>query len=263
MATVKDKKPLVLITNDDGIKAGGLRALVEMAQKYADVVVVAPNQSYSGMSHSITIKIPLYAKKIREKEGFKLYKVNGTPVDCIKLSVNTLLDRRPDFVLSGINHGSNSSASVHYSGTMGAAREAALLGIPAIGFSLLDHSYEADFTTAVKYSEEIFKHVIKNGMPAGSYWNVNIPVGKDVKGIKVCRQANGKWVERFIEREDPRNRKYYWLTGYYKNLEPDSKDTDEYWLSQNYASVVPCSLDSTDHNMLKKMDENMFNTTSK
>ncbi len=259
MAAGQGNRPLVLITNDDGIKAGGLRALVEMAERYADVVVVAPNQSYSGMSHSITIKIPLYAKLIREKEGFKLFKVNGTPVDCIKLSVNTLLDRRPDFVLSGINHGSNSSASVHYSGTMGAAREAALLGIPAIGFSLLDHSYEADFSTAVKFAEDIFRYAITHGMPTGSYWNVNIPVGTDIKGIKTCRQANGKWVERFIEREDPRKRKYYWLTGYYENLEPQATDTDEYWLANNYVSVVPCSLDSTDHQMLRKMDVDLFN----
>jgi 5'-nucleotidase len=259
MAANHDERPLVLITNDDGIKAGGLRALVEMAERYADVVVVAPNQSYSGMSHSITIKIPLYAKLIREREGFKLFKVNGTPVDCIKLSVNNLLGRKPDFVLSGINHGSNSSASIHYSGTMGAAREAALLGIPAIGFSLLDHSYEADFTTAARYCEEIFKYAVKHGMPSGSYWNVNIPVGNHLNGIKVCRQANGKWVERFIEREDPRNRKYFWLTGYYENLEPQATDTDEYWLGQDYVTVVPCSLDATDHKLLETMDENMFN----
>lgn len=258
MVAENNRRPLVLITNDDGIKAGGLRALVEMAEKYADVVVVAPNQSYSGMSHSITIKIPLYAKLIREKEGFKLFKINGTPVDCIKLGVNTLLDRRPDFVLSGINHGSNASVSIHYSGTMGAAREAALLGIPAIGFSLLNHSYEADFSTAVGYAETIFKHAIKNGMPKGSYWNVNIPTGPDLKGIKLCRQTNGRWIEEFIEREDPRHRKYYWLTGYYENLEPKATDTDEYWLSQNYVAVVPCTLDASDHAFLRQSDGDMF-----
>lgn len=251
-------RPLVLITNDDGIKAGGLKALVEMAMKYADVVVVAPNQSYSGMSHSITIKIPLYAKMIREKEGFKLYKINGTPVDCIKLSVNTLLSRRPDFVLSGINHGSNASASIHYSGTMGAAREAALLGIPAIGFSLLDHSYEADFTAAAYFAEQIFLKALRMGMEPGSYWNVNIPTGNKLNGIKVCRQANGRWMEQFIEREDPRRRKYYWLTGYYQNLEPEATDTDEYWLANDYVAVVPCTLDATNHGELKSMDENMF-----
>lgn len=241
---------MVLITNDDGIKAGGLKALVEMAEKYADVVVVAPNQSYSGMSHSITIKIPLYVKLIREREGFKLFKINGTPVDCIKLGVNTLLDRRPDFVLSGINHGSNASVSIHYSGTMGAAREAALLGIPAIGFSLLDHRYEADFSAGVKYAEQIFLFALKHGMPPGSYWNVNIPASGELTGIEFCRQSNGRWVEQFIEREDPRGRKYYWLTGYFENLEPEAKDTDEYWLAQQKVAVVPCTLDATDGELL-------------
>ncbi len=253
-------RPLVLITNDDGIKAGGLRALVEMAEKYADVVVVAPNQSYSGMSHSITIKVPLYTKLIREKPGFKLFKINGTPVDCIKLGINNLLDRRPDFVLSGINHGSNSSVNIHYSGTMGAAREAALLGIPAIGFSLLDHSYEADFSSAASYCEAIFKYAIQHGIPSGSYWNVNFPTGAALNGIKLCRQSNGRWIEEFIEREDPRHRKYYWLTGHYENMEPEATDTDEYWLSKNFAAVVPCTLDASDHAYLRQHGESLFSS---
>ncbi len=245
---MKDKKrPLILITNDDGIKAGGLVALVEVAKNIGDVVVVVPNESYSAMSHAITVKHPLYVKQIKHKKGVTLYKVSGTPVDCIKLAINNLLDHTPDVVISGINHGSNSSVSIHYSGTMGAAREGAINGIPSVGFSLLSHSYDADFSYAKPYVKKILKHVLRNGLPQGTFLNVNIPDSPDLRGVLVCRQAKGKWVEELIEREDPRNRKYYWLTGYFKNFEPDAEDTDEYALVHNYVSVVPCSIDTTDY----------------
>ncbi|NPA37054.1 MAG: 5'/3'-nucleotidase SurE [Chlorobi bacterium] len=245
---MKDKKkPLILITNDDGIKAGGLVALVEIAKKIGEVVVVVPNESYSAMSHAITVKHPLYVKEIKHKKSVTLYKVTGTPVDCIKLAINKLLDRKPDVVVSGINHGSNSSVSIHYSGTMGAAREGAINGIPAIGFSLLSHSYDADFSHTKPYVKKILKYVLANGLPEGTYLNVNIPKESDLKGLKVCRQAKGKWVEELIEREDPRKRKYYWLTGYFKNFEPDATDTDEYALGNGYVSLVPCTIDTTDY----------------
>lgn len=245
---MKDKKrPLILITNDDGIKAGGLVALVEVAKKIGDVVVVVPNESYSAMSHAITVKHPLYVKEIKQKKGVALYKVTGTPVDCIKLSINKLLDRLPDIVVSGINHGSNSSVSIHYSGTMGAAREGAINGIPSVGFSLLSHSYDADFTHTKPFVKKILKHILANGLPEGTYLNVNVPNISKIKGLKVCRQAKGKWVEELIEREDPRNRKYYWLTGYFKNFEPDATDTDEWALDHGFVSVVPGSIDTTDY----------------
>ncbi len=245
---MKDKeRPLILITNDDGIKAGGLVALVEVAKNIGDVVVVVPNESYSAMSHAITVKNPLYVKQIKHKKGVTLYKVNGTPVDCIKLAINKLLYRTPDIVISGINHGSNSSVSIHYSGTMGAAREGAINGIPSVGFSLLSHSYDADFTYTKPYVKKIMKHVLKNGLPEGTYLNVNVPDQSDLKGLKVCRQARGKWVEELIEREDPRKRKYYWLTGYFKNFEPEATDTDEYALANGFVSVVPCTIDTTDY----------------
>ncbi|MBI9061991.1 MAG: 5'/3'-nucleotidase SurE [Marinilabiliaceae bacterium] len=246
-------RPLILVTNDDGIKAGGIVAVVRMLKSFGDVVVVAPNQSYSGMSHAITVKVPLYAKLVKESEGLKAYKVNGTPVDCVKLALNKLLDRRPDLIVSGINHGSNSSISIHYSGTMGAAREGALGGIPSIGLSLLNYSYEADFTHAVMFAERVVKHVIDNGLPDHTYLNVNVPDGMNVKGMKVVRQAHGRWVEEFVEREDPRHRKYYWLTGHFKNLEPEAIDTDEYVLSEGYVSVVPCLLDATSHPVIDQL----------
>jgi 5'-nucleotidase len=245
---MKDKeRPLILITNDDGIKAGGLVALVEVAKKIGDVVVVVPNESYSAMSHAITVKHPLYVKEIKHKKGVALYKVNGTPVDCIKLAINKLLDKAPDIVVSGVNHGSNSSVSIHYSGTMGAAREGAINGIPSVGFSLLSHSYDADFSHTKPFIKKILKHVLANGLPEGTYLNVNVPNIRKLKGVKVCRQARGKWVEELIEREDPRKRKYYWLTGYFKNFEPEAKDTDEHALENGFVSVVPCTIDTTDY----------------
>ncbi len=248
-----EDKPLILVTNDDGIKANGLVALVNVLKEFGDVVVVAPNQSYSGMSHAITVNHPLYAKLVREKEGLTVYKVNGTPVDCIKLGIHQLVPRCPDLIVSGINHGSNSSISLHYSGTLGAAREGALNQLPAVGFSLLDYSYEADFTEAAVYAKKVVEKVLSEGLPTGTYLNVNIPDSKSLKGMRVVRQANGRWVEDFIERKDPRGRTYYWLTGQFKNLEPDAKDTDEYVLSEGYVSVVPCKLDSTDHSLIEQL----------
>lgn len=245
-----DDKPLILVTNDDGIKAGGLEALVKMLIEWAEVLVVAPNESYSGMSHAITVKHPLYTKLVIEQENLRVYKVNGTPVDCVKLGIGQLLDRKPDLIVSGINHGSNSSVSLHYSGTIGAAREGALCHIPSVGLSLLDYSYEADFTEAVIYAQKVIESVLKDGMPEGTYLNVNVPDMDGLKGMKVVRQARGRWVEDFVERTDPRGRTYYWLTGHFENLEPQATDTDEYVLSQGYVSVVPCKLDSTDHDLI-------------
>ncbi len=244
----KSGRPLILITNDDGIKAGGLSALVEVAKPFGDVIVVVPNESYSAQSHAITVKHPLYVKEVKRKKGLLLYRVNGTPADCIKLAINTLIDRKPDIILSGINHGSNSSVSIHYSGTMGAAREGAINSIPAIGFSLLSHSHDADFSFAKPYVKKVLSHTIANGLPDGTFLNVNIPDGDNLKGVKICRQSKGKWVEELIEREDPRKRKYFWLTGYFTNYEPDATDTDEFALQNRYISVVPCQIDTTDHN---------------
>jgi 5'-nucleotidase len=250
------KRPLILITNDDGIKAGGLIALVNVAKPLGDLVIVVPNESYSGMSHAITVKNPLYVKEVKRKPGLVLYKVNGTPVDCVKIALHTLLDRRPDFILSGINHGSNSSASLHYSGTLGAAREGAINGIPSIGFSLLSYSHSANFDHGQAYVKKIFTHIMNHGLPEGTFLNVNIPDGPDIKGIKACRQAKGKWVEEFIEREDPRKRRYFWLTGRFQNDEPEASDTDEYALNQGYVSVVPCQIDATHPGLYQQLKNN-------
>jgi len=258
MSKIEKDLPLILVTNDDGIKAGGLEALVKMLKQIGNVVVVAPNESYSGMSHAITVKTPLYAKLVRQKKGLMLYKVNGTPVDCIKLAINVLLDRKPDLVVSGINHGTNSSISLHYSGTVGAAREGALNQVPAIGFSLLNYSHSADFSEAIKVAEHVVKSVLEDKLPMGTFLNVNIPDVMPVKGAKVVRQSKGKWIEEFVEREDPRGRKYYWLTGHFENLEPEAKDTDEHILEKGFASIVPCHLDATNYSLISYLKDQNY-----
>ena len=243
-------KPLILITNDDGIHAKGIACLVEAVKEFGDIVVVSANESFSGMSHAITVKDPLYIKKLDEKDGVKYFLTNGTPVDCVKLSLHTILDRHPDYIVSGINHGSNSSTSVHYSGTLGAAREGCMNGVKSIGFSLLSYKADADFTESKKVVKAVFKEVLKNGLDPETYLNVNVPETDTLAGIKYCRQGRGKWVEEFVERVDPRGRKYYWLTGHFENLEPEATDTDEYYLENNYATVVPCTIDVTDRTAL-------------
>jgi len=258
MAKKEKERPLILVTNDDGIKAGGLESLVGMLKGIGDVVIVAPNESYSGMSHAITVKSPLYAKLVKEKEGLKLYKVNGTPVDCVKIALNVLLDRKPDILVSGINHGTNSSISIHYSGTIGAAREGALNKVPAVGFSLQNYSHSADFTEAVKVAEHVVKQVLADKLPSGTFLNVNIPDNHPIKGAKIARQSKGKWVEEFDERIDPRGRRYYWLTGHFENQEPEAKDTDEYLLNKGYASIVPCHIDATNFNLLPYLKEQNY-----
>jgi 5'-nucleotidase len=258
MSKTETDRPLILVTNDDGIKAKGLESLVNMLKTFADVVIVAPNESYSGMSHAITVKTPLYAKLVKEKEGLKLFKVNGTPVDCVKLAVNVLLDRKPDLLVSGINHGTNSSISLHYSGTVGAAREGALNKVPAVGFSLLNYKHDADFTEAVKIAEHVVKSMLSDKLPSGTFLNVNIPDLHPVKGAKVARQSKGRWVEEFVARQDPRGRNYYWLTGHFENLEPEAKDTDEYLLAKGYASIVPCHLDATNFQLLPYLKEQNY-----
>ncbi|OQX80261.1 MAG: 5'/3'-nucleotidase SurE [Bacteroidetes bacterium 4484_249] len=240
------KKPLILITNDDGVFAPGLRKLIEIARQLGDVVVVAPEESQSGMSHAITVRVPLRLRKITVEEGFIEYSCNGTPVDAVKMGEQLVINGKPDIVLSGINHGSNASVNIIYSGTMAAVLEATIDGIPAIGFSILDYSHSADFSAVDDYVKTIVKNVLENGLPAGVCLNVNIPaVSKDkIKGIKVCRQADGRWEEEFDKRTDPHNRDYYWLTGIFKNGD-SARDTDSFALANNFISIVPVNYDFT------------------
>ncbi|HBR55500.1 MAG TPA: 5'/3'-nucleotidase SurE [Flavobacteriaceae bacterium] len=251
------KKPLILVTNDDGITAPGIRALVEVMNTLGDVCVIAPDSPQSGMGHAITIHDTLYcdAIQVRKDEPQQEYSCSGTPVDCVKLAVNEILKRKPDLCVSGINHGSNSSINVIYSGTMSAAVEAGTQGIPSIGFSLLDYSLDADFEPAKKYVKLLAEECLKNGLPKGVVLNVNIPKASasELKGMKVCRQANAHWTENFDKRTNPLGRDYYWLTGDFVN-EDKGEDTDEWALAHNYVSVVPVQFDLTAHHAIQEIN---------
>lgn len=248
-------RPLILVTNDDGIGAPGVRALVDAARQFGEVVVVAPDKAQSGMGHAITINNTLRIHEVKVDEEVKEYSTTGTPVDCVKLAVNRILPRKPDLLVSGINHGPNSSISVIYSGTMSAAVEGAIEGIPSIGFSLYDYSVEADFSLAKAIAKTMIQNVLRNGLPEGVCLNVNIPlIGIDeFKGIKVCRQANAIWDEEFDERKDPSGKTYFWMAGSLRNLD-SGNDTDEYALENHYASVVPVQFDLTAHKALSTLE---------
>lgn len=249
------EKPLILVTNDDGIYAPGITFLSKVASKFGRVVVVAPDKPQSGMGHAITINSTIRIQKTNYHNADIEYACSGTPVDCVKMAVNHLLQKRPDLVLSGINHGSNSSINVIYSGTMSAAIEGSLEGSPSIGFSLCDYSIDADFSQAEKYIARLIEETLHKRMPKGVCLNVNIPKlgANDLNGIKVVRQAKANWVERFEERKDPYGRNYYWLTGEFTNFEPESVDTDEWALSNGYISVVPIQADLTAHASLNTL----------
>lgn len=244
-------KPLILVTNDDGITAPGIRHLVDFMNEIGEVVVVAPNSPQSGKGHAITIDSTLTFEEINLDGPQKDFSLSGTPVDCVKFALNKIVTRKPDLVVSGINHGANSSINVIYSGTMSAAVEAGVEGLQAIGFSLLDFSWDADFMQAKDFIQDIVRKVLKNPIPKGVVLNVNIPKlpKEEIKGIKVCRQANAKWEENFDERINPHGKKYYWLTGYFNNMD-DGHDADETALGEGFVSVVPVKFDMTAHEHL-------------
>lgn len=255
MAKAKKKEqPIILITNDDGITAPGIRALIEAVKHLGKVVVVAPDKPQSGMGHAVTIGHPLRMHTAHLFDDIEAYQCSGTPVDCVKLAVDKVLHRKPDICLSGINHGANHSINVIYSGTMSAALEASIESIPSIGFSLLDHSIEADFTGAKKYAAILVEHILKTSYDKHLCLNVNIPAVDEplLKGLKVCRQAYAKYEEEFDERLDPSGKKYYWLTGAFINFDK-GKDTDVWALKNNYVSVVPVQFDLTNHELKEKL----------
>ncbi len=249
------EKPLILITNDDGIHAPGIIALVEAASKFGDVFVVAPDKPQSGMGHAITINATLRVQKIDAHLAKDAWSCSGTPVDCVKMAINKLLPRKPSLCLSGINHGANHSINIIYSGTMSAAMEGAIEGIPSIGFSLLDYDINADFSSSIIFAEKIIEYTLKHGMEKGVCLNVNIPklLADEIKGIKVCRQASGTWVEELDERKDPYGRSYFWLTGNFENFEPEATDTDAWALENGFVSVVPSQYDMTAHKVIQQL----------
>jgi len=252
----KKERPVILITNDDGVSAPGIRNLVEAVKDLGKIVVVAPDKPQSGMGHAITIGSPLRLHAVNVFEGIEAYQCTGTPVDCVKLAVDKVLHRKPDLCLSGINHGANHSINVIYSGTMSAAVEAAIESIPSVGFSLLDFSIDANFEGARKYARIIVQKLLESKQDKHMILNVNIPAvaTEVIKGIKICRQAYAKYEEDFVERNDPHGRKYFWLTGEFVNFDK-GKDTDVWALAHNYVSVVPVQFDMTNYVLKTKFEK--------
>ena len=251
-----EERPLILVTNDDSITAKGIRTLISIMSKIGDVVVVAPNSPQSAKGQAITISEPLYIKEHSSSiENTKEYSCSGTPVDCVKIAVHEILDRKPDLCVSGINHGSNAAINVIYSGTMGAAIEATIKGIPSIGFSLLDYSEDADFEPCTAFIKKITHKVLNKGLAKGVALNVNIPKLplQEIKGIKICKQAKAQWIEKFEKRTTPMGKDYYWLTGDFVN-EDTSELSDEHALEHGYVSVVPTIFDVTAHNYITELN---------
>jgi 5'-nucleotidase len=253
------KNPTILVVNDDGITAHGIKALIEVMQQIGRVVVVAPDSPQSGMGHAITIGKPIRLDKVDIYKDVEMYRCSGTPVDCVKIAVNRIFKgQKPDLCVSGINHGLNNSINVLYSGTMSAAVEGAIESIPSIGFSLDDYTLQADFSHCLKFVKEIALQVLAHGLPPATLLNVNFPNTDNIKGIKICRQANAKWAEEFDERFDPYKRPYYWLTGVFQ-LNDGGEDTDVWALENNYASVVPVQFDMTAHHAIQTLNSWKFN----
>jgi len=255
--TLEQNDRLILITNDDGLYAAGLRTLIEVMEEFGKVVLVSTQESMSGMSMALTVKTPLRVKLLEETARRRVYTCNGPPTDSRKLAVNQLLDRKPDWVVSGINHGANASVSVLYSGTMAAAIEGCLYGIDSVGFSLSDFSRTAVFSVCRKFIRIVMLKLTEMRLPSGVCLNVNIPSipENEIKGLLICRQSKGNWKEEFEKRKDPMGRNYYWLTGSFQTHAPEATDTDEWALANGYVSIVPVSVDMTAHSYLNTLKE--------
>jgi len=251
-----NEKPLILVTNDDGITAKGIKSLVEAVRPLGDVIVVAPDSPQSGMGHAITIHEPLRLKKSNQFEGIEAYTCSGTPVDCVKLAIYEVIKGRPALLVSGINHGSNAATNILYSGTMSAAVEGAIESIPSIGFSLLDFDANANFDAAIHFARKISQAVLENGIPKGTCLNVNIPKTNlnEIKGVKICRQGRAFWEDSFEKRTDPSGSDYFWLTGDF-SVTDNGEDTDMWALDNNYVSIVPSQFDMTAHHLISNLNE--------
>jgi 5'-nucleotidase len=249
------ERPLILITNDDGYQAKGIRELTECLQELGDLIVFAPDGGRSGMGCAITSLLPIRYSLVRQEKGISVYSCTGTPVDCVKLAFHTVLSRKPDLLVAGINHGGNMAIAVNYSGTMGAVAEGCILDIPSLGVSLLDHLPNADFTESCRLGRLVARKMLHTGLPEGTYLNLNIPKIPHVKGIKVCRQARGRWEQEFMCTQTPDGDPVYWLTGDYVNAQPVHPDNDTLALESGYASLVPCKIDVTDYGYLQTLRE--------
>ena len=251
---MKNEKPLILISNDDGYFSKGLRVLVETLKGLGEIIVMAPDGPRSGASAAITSELPVRYNKVKEEEDLIIYKCNGTPVDCIKLAMFELLPRLPDLVIGGINHGDNSAVNVHYSGTMGVVIEGCLKGIPSIGYSLCDHDADADFNPMLPYVRRIAEQVLMNGLPKGVCLNVNAPKGQELKGVRVCRQTDASWGSEWVRGQHPKGGEYFWLTGKFTNNEPDAEEADRWALEHGYVAITPIQIDMTAYQMINELN---------
>ena len=251
---INSKRPTILVTNDDGIEAHGLHALATAMLERGDVVVVAPREGHSGMSQALTVRVPVRYREEKANTPYRQYSVNGTPTDCVKLALHTIVPCRPALVVAGINHGSNASINVLYSGTMGATLEGCVAGLPSIGFSLVNREPGADLAPYLPYCVDIAHAVLERGLPEGVALNVNLP-RRAVQGVKICRQAPARWHSEYDARKDPWGGDYYWLTGIFESLDGEAEDTDDWALRHSYISIVPTRVDMTDYPMVKAMED--------
>lgn len=249
------EKPLILITNDDGVDAKGIKELIGCLRDLGELVVVAPDGPRSGMSSAITSTIPIKYRLLSKEDDLTIYSCTGTPVDCVKLAIGEMLDRKPDLLVSGINHGTNVAVCVHYSGTLGAAAEGSIFGVPSLGVSLTDFSSDADFSESCRFARKLSRRILRYGLPEGTYLNLNVPDMPHVKGMKVSRQAKGKWTNEFVHSNNARNETVYWLSGNFENARPIEHDNDTLALENGYASLVPCKVDVTDYSFLDRLGE--------
>jgi len=251
---MNNDRPLILVTNDDGVYAKGINELITCLKDLGEIVVFAPDGARSGMSSAITSVQPVKYSLLKKEEGLTIYSCTGTPVDCVKLAINEVLQTKPDLIVSGINHGGNMAIAVNYSGTMGAAAEGCIFNVPSLGVSLLDHAPDADFSEACRFGRMIARRVLKEGLPHGTYLNLNVPNMSPVKGLKICRQADGKWVREYMRAEAPNGETVFWLTGDFENAKPIHRDNDTLALDSGYASLVPCKIDVTDYDYMTKIN---------
>jgi len=250
---MKTEKPLILISNDDGYQSKGIRALVDIVRPMGDVVVCAPDSARSGYSCAFSATTPLILTKRHEEPGLQVWSCNGTPVDSVKLALSQLLDRKPDLVLGGINHGDNASVNTHYSGTMGVVMEGCMKYIPSVAYSLCDHNEDADFEPLRPYISMLTRRVLREGLPLGTCLNVNFPLAPQFKGIRVCRMSQGTWESEVTRCHHPRGYDYFWMVGHYQNDEPDAKDTDRWALDNGYVAITPTQMDVTSYSLLDQM----------
>jgi 5'-nucleotidase len=250
---METKRPLILISNDDGYHSKGLKCLIDMISQFGDLLVVAPESARSGFSMAFSVTLPLRLKLRRKMEGVEIWSCNGTPVDCIKMALSELCPRKPDLVIGGINHGDNASVNTHYSGTMGVTTEGCMKHIPSIAYSLCNHDDDADFEPMRHIVQYITEKVLKEGLPDGVCLNVNYPLVDKIKGVRVCRMAHGDWGNEVVRVRHPRNYDYYWLVGDYTNTEPDAEDTDNWALTHGYIAITPTTIDVTSYEMIDQM----------